>query len=342
MLNQDFFKFQTIRKVIVAFGTIFNEIQIVRFTKSGIQHNTINVPLIYSPKEKYITRLTSDPLLTKSINTILPRMSFVMDGIYYDSSRKQVTGLKNHTCGESAYKEQGVPVPYNFDFTLSLYVRNAEDGTQILEQILPYFTPDYTVSVNFMPEMGKNYNLPITLNSVSNHIEYEGDFTSTRLIIWDLTFTAKGYIWPPIKGGGGLIGTYSTVGGPDGTGGYGAAFTNIYVEKRDKLSQYVTVDYANGFGKFYSSEIIDVKARQVTGTMIYFSDNSLGTLVLGGLNKLVEVGDIVMGYASHARYTVTEVRNQPVKAVMIITKPDPEDAEPSDDYGFSETIIEYD
>jgi hypothetical protein len=94
-----------------------------------------------------------------------------------------------------------MPVPYTFDFSMSIYVRNTEDGTQILEQILPFFTPDYTVSVKFNPTMGDagTKDMPITLNSVSNEVDYEGDMASTRLIIWNLEFTARSFIWPAIK-----------------------------------------------------------------------------------------------------------------------------------------------
>lgn len=189
----------------------------------------MRVPLSYGPKEKYITRLTSDPTLTKSIATLVPRMSFNLDGLSYDVSRKQVTTLQNFNFSDGV-KSQYVPVPYDFDFSFSIYVRNTEDGTQILEQILPYFTPDFTVTVDFINSMGKKYDMPIILKSVNSSVDYEGDMLTTRLIIWDLTFTAKGYIWPAVKGDNAntLIGMYSNTAGPNGTGGYGAAIINMY------------------------------------------------------------------------------------------------------------------
>jgi hypothetical protein len=203
MLHNEFFYNRTIRKIVVAFGTIFNDLQIIRFTKAGVEKERIRVPLSYGAKEKYMTRLLSDPDLLKSVNTVVPRISFDMTGMAYDPSRKQITTAKNFATNNSTttLKSQRMPVPYTFDFSMSIYVRNTEDGTQILEQILPFFTPDYTVTVKFIPSMGDvgSSDMPITLNSVSNEVDYEGDMASTRLIIWNLEFTARSYIWPAIK-----------------------------------------------------------------------------------------------------------------------------------------------
>lgn len=223
MLGNKFFYNRTIRKVVVAFGTIFNDIEIVRLTKSGEERERMRVPLSYGAKEKYITRLSSDPTLTKSIATLVPRMSFNLDGISYDASRKNVTTLQNFSYSTTDnVKRQYAPVPYNFDFSMSIYVRHTEDGTQILEQILPFFTPDFTVTVDFITAMSQKFDMPIILNSVASSVEYEGDMTTTRLIIWDLSFTAKGYIWPAVKSSG-LIGQFSTT-----ANAYGNVFTNIY------------------------------------------------------------------------------------------------------------------
>lgn len=200
MLKNPHFYNRTIRKLVVAFGTIFNDIEIVRFMKDGTPKERMRVPLSYGAKEKYITRLSSDPDLNKSIATLVPRMSFNLDSISYDVSRKQVTTLRNVACPEgSSVNVQYAPIPYNFEFSLSIYVRNTEDGTQILEQILPFFTPDFTVTVDMIESMNQKYDIPIIINSVSSSVEYEGDMLTTRLIIWDLTFTVKGYIWPPVK-----------------------------------------------------------------------------------------------------------------------------------------------
>lgn len=203
MLHHEFFYNRTIRKIVVAFGTIFNDLQIIRFSKAGVEKERIRVPLSYGAKEKYMTRFLSDPDLIKSIGTVVPRISFDLTGMAYDTSRKQISSVKNFATNNSTttLKSQRMPVPYTFDFSMSIYVRNTEDGTQILEQILPFFTPDYTVSVKFNPSMGDagTKDMPVTLNSVSNEVDYEGDMATTRLIIWNLEFTARSFIWPAIE-----------------------------------------------------------------------------------------------------------------------------------------------
>ena len=204
MLSNNHFYHRTIRKIVVAFGTIFNDIQLVRYTKDQrTERERFKVPLSYGSKEKYMTRITTDPDLTKSVQIVVPRISFEMTGISYDASRKQMTSLRNFapaTANTSTrLNTQFAPIPYDFNFSLSIYVRNTEDGTQILEQILPFFTPDFNVTVDFIPEMNQKYDLPIILNSVNPTTDYEGDFMTTRLITWDLEFTVKGYIWPSVN-----------------------------------------------------------------------------------------------------------------------------------------------
>jgi hypothetical protein len=198
MLSNRHFYHRTIRKIVVSFGTLFNNIQLIRYTKDLSQERErFRVPLNYGSKEKYITRLFSDPNLVKSMAVTVPRISFELTGLSYDTSRKQISTIRNFSANNSTrVNTQFVPIPYNFEFSMSIYVRNTEDGTQILEQILPYFTPDFNVTVDFIPSMNQKYDLPIILNSVNTVTEYEGDMSSTRYITWDLDFTVKGYIWP--------------------------------------------------------------------------------------------------------------------------------------------------
>ena len=206
MLGNTHFYNRTIRKLVVAFGTMFNDIEVVRFDKNGNSKEHIRVPLNYGPKEKYLTRITSDPDLVKSINTVVPRMAFELTSLSYDNSRKQISTTQNFSYSSTTgLSTQYNPIPYNFDFTLSIYVRNTEDGTQILEQILPFFTPDYTVTLDLITGMDQKYDIPIILNDVSSVIDYEGDMSTTRLIIWTLTFTMRGYIFPRVKTGSSYI-----------------------------------------------------------------------------------------------------------------------------------------
>lgn len=331
MLGNEHFYNRTIRKVVVAFGTMFNDIQLIRYSKDGLTpYETIKVPLSYGAKEKYLTRITTDPTLTKSIATTLPRMSFDLVGMTYDTSRKQVSTLQNFSKNSSTgLKTQYVPVPYNFDFNLSIYVRNTEDGTQILEQILPFFTPDFTVTIDFINEMGKSYDMPIILNSVSPEVEYEGDFMTTRVIIWNLTFTAKGNIWPGVKF--------------DGTGQkvIRQANTNIYSDTQSLDAQKVYVDYANGSGVFTTSEDVIVAKRGITGKVMYYSNNETGTLIVENLNKKLFPNDVVQGLYSNASFTISTVDLAPVKSVIITVQPDPITANANTAYGFEEIFTEF-
>jgi len=324
MLGNANFYNRTIRKIVVAFGTVFNDIYVVRYTKDGVTaKETIKVPLNWGAKEKYITRITSDPSLTKSIATTVPRISFEMTGMSYDSSRKLPTTVRNFSANNATtVNAQYVPVPYNFDFSLSIYVRNTEDGTQILEQILPFFTPDFSVTVDFIPLMDPKYDMPIILNSVSNETTYEGDMMETRLIIWNLEFTAKSHIWPPVKTGK-IINT---------------ANTNLYIQPNSLLEQQVFVDFANGVGRFSDSETIRVTDRDVYGTVSYFSNVNNGILIVESLNDYLAVGDVVRGDFTGATYTIKTADQTPLKSTTITTRPKPLNAEPDDEFGFSETI----
>ena len=323
MLGNAPFYNRTIRKIVVAFGTVFNDIYLVRYTKDGLTaKETIKVPLNWGAKEKYVTRLTSDPTLTKSIATTLPRISFDMTGMSYDSSRKLPSTMRNFSANTAtSIKSQFVSVPYNFDFSLSIYVRNTEDGTQILEQILPFFTPDFSVSVDFIPSMEPKYDMPIILNSVSNEVDYEGDMMATRMIIWNLEFTAKGHIWPPVKTGKVIT----------------SANTNIFIEPNSLLEQQVYVDFANGVGRFSDSESIRVKDKNVYGKVAYFSNANNGILVVQSLNEYLQVGDVVRGDFTGATFTIKTTDKSPLVETTINTKPKPLTAEPDDEFGFSET-----
>ena len=328
MLGNAQFYHRTIRKMVVVFGTMFNDLEIVRYTQSGLPREKQKVPLSYGPKERYLTQITSDPNLIKSINTVVPRMSFNLDSLEYDLSRKQVSTLQNFAAAtNNGVSTQYLPVPYNFEFSLSIYVRNTEDGTQILEQILPFFTPDFNVVVDFIPAMDQKYNVPIILNSVASTVEYEGGMSdgTTRLIIWDLTFTAKSFIWPPVKSGK-II---------------NAANTNLNIDLTSRQLQKVYVDFANGNNVFTTGETLRDTANGFVGTVEFFSNTSLGTLVITDGNKYIQTGYTLTGDYSGAKYSVATLDINSVNATAIITEPTPNSALPNSSYGYIETIKEW-
>ena len=204
MLGSTFYH-QTIRKYVAVFGTLFNDINIERKNSGGAVVERIKVPLAYGPKQKWLLAIQDTTADRKVVATRTPRMGFSMTGISYDTARKLNTIGRNVKANTSSTTTSMVtmynPVPYNFDFSLFILVKNAEDGTQILEQILPYFTPEFTVTVNTIPDMNIKADVPILLNSSDVADEYEGDLSARRTITWTLSFTLKGFIYPNITSG---------------------------------------------------------------------------------------------------------------------------------------------
>jgi len=188
----------SIRKMVVAFGSIFNQMKISRTQSDGTKY--IEVPVAYAPKEKYKVRLAGDPYFQNPNQIVLPRMAFEITGFAYDPSRKRNSLQRNvlRNTDQSGVKYTFAEVPYNIDFGLYVYVRNMDDGLQIIEQILPYFSPEFVVTMNF-DSVNKKVDVPIYLNSVSSEEDYEGDFQTRRSIIFTLNFTMKSYIFGPVK-----------------------------------------------------------------------------------------------------------------------------------------------
>jgi hypothetical protein len=328
MLGNAQFYHRTIRKMVVTFGTLFNDIEIVRYTQAGAPKEKLKIPLSYGAKERYLTRITSNPNLIKTINTLVPRMSFNLENLEYDVSRKQISTLRNFSSDtDSTIKTQFVPVPYNYEFSLSIYVRNTEDGTQILEQILPFFTPDFSVVVDFIPSMNQKYTVPIILNSVSSTVDYEGsdEDGTTRLIVWDLNFTVKSYIWPPVKSGDLIT----------------RANTQLFIDLSNKSEQKAYVDFANGHGVFTQGEVVRDVANNFVGTVDYFSNTNTGIIIVTGANKTLETSYVLTGDYSNSRYVIESLEQNSIKAVKVVTEPDPLTAGPEEDFGFTETVIIY-
>lgn len=199
MLGQTWY-FGLIRKYVTIFGTLFNDILINRVDSSDNTTKTIKVPIAYGPKERYLTRQSQNDDLLRPVSLVYPRMAFEITDIRYDSDRKLST-IGKSTTGSSDkgnLHTQNNPVPYNISFRLSIIARNSDDALRIVEQIIPYFTPNLNVSANLISEMNYgNITLPLTLNDVGQEELYEGDFTSKEYIIWTLDFTLKAFLYGP-------------------------------------------------------------------------------------------------------------------------------------------------
>jgi hypothetical protein len=191
---------EIVRKTIISFGTLFNQIHIRHDDAAGNTYSELKVPLAYGPAQKFLARLEQQADLNKAVQTTLPRMSFEMNSINYDPSRK--TGVtqtfKAVDSRDSKLKKVFMPVPYNIGFELNILTKLNDDALQIVEQILPYFQPSFNLTVDLVKSIGEKRDIPIVLDSINFQDDYEGDFSTRRALIYTLTFTAKTYLFGPI------------------------------------------------------------------------------------------------------------------------------------------------
>ena len=193
-----------IRKYIVMFGNMFNDIDVVRYNNAGTAVQTIRVPIAYGPKEKFLVRLRTDPNLNRDVAIQLPRLAFEVTDMSYAPTRTVSKLQKNTAIGShgDSLRSQFTPVPYDINMSLYGMFANQEDAVQVVEQILPFFRPEWTNSVKLVPSMGQFYDIPTVLTGLSIEDTYEADFQSRRAIIYTFTFTVKGYIFGPVSNKG--------------------------------------------------------------------------------------------------------------------------------------------
>ena len=195
------FYHQSIRKYVIMFGNMFNDIVVRRLDTTGVSLQSVAVPLAYGPKEKFLVRITQDPNLDQQVAIQLPRMGFEMTTLAYDGQRRLAGTSRNVKVVDDKNKLDFtyMPVPYDLNFNLYAYVRNADDGAQIMEQIVPYFGPEWTNQVRLIPEMNLIQDVPTILNTVSIEDTYEGDFDTRRALIYTFDFTVKAYFYGPVR-----------------------------------------------------------------------------------------------------------------------------------------------
>jgi|TARA_Y100000592_G_scaffold54507_1_gene85931 hypothetical protein len=190
---------EIVRKTIIAFGTLFNDIHIRHQDGAGNDITDMKVPLAYGPSQKFLARITQQADLNKAVQITMPRMSFEMTSIQYDSTRKSSLVQTFKTCEDGTKaKKVFMPVPYNIGFELNVLSKLNDDSLQILEQILPYFQPHFNLTIDLVESIGEKRDIPIVLESVSFQDDYEGSFDTRRALIHTLTFTAKTYLFGPI------------------------------------------------------------------------------------------------------------------------------------------------
>ena len=193
-----YFYHEILRKTVIGFGTLFNDINIRHRDASGTSFSNLKVPLAYGPIQKFLARIQQQPDLNREIALTLPRLSFEMTGLQYDPSRK--TGVnKTFLASQSGnVKKVYMPVPYNVTFELNIISKLNDDSLQIIEQILPYFQPSLNITINLISAIGEKKDVPIVMESITQNDQYEGGFDSRRLIIHTLRFTAKTYLFGPV------------------------------------------------------------------------------------------------------------------------------------------------
>jgi len=327
MLSNVHFYHRITRKIVVAFGSMFNNLRLVRYNKAGTTEiERITVPLSYMSKEKFYQRITADPTLTQEVQITLPRMTFELDSISYDPLRKVSSFQSYFGANTSTQIKNAYSSPYNFNFTLNIFVRNTEDGTQLIEQILPYFNPDYTATIN-LAGIGDNIDVPIILQDVSYTAEAEGSPETLRTINWTLTFTAKAYLYGPI--------TDAKV--------IRKATANTY-DSTYTTSNRQTITVASGSGDFKVGELVyEGKTLQTANATAFVDawDNVSSRLVVIDRNGVLNLGRKLTGAVSNTAYTMSTFENNENQLVNINVVPSANSANVDTDFGFTETILEY-
>lgn len=331
MLNNAHFYYKLMRKYVVIMGNMFNNINVIRYEKdSDVEISRFKVPISYGPKDKFVTRFESDPDLLKETQTILPRMSFELTKIEYDPERQQ-NPLARSAKGNSTTtaKSAFMGVPYDFMFEVNLYAKTIDDGNHIIEQILPYFNPDYTVTVTPIAELGFMKDIPIILTSVNQNIQYEGNFDQVRYVYWTLTFTLRGYLFGPIT-------TPKII---------RKSIANIFNDPSLVAGYVVRMNMANGNnGRFMTNDTVyqgsNYQTANAYGTVLTWDANT-AKLIIGGAQGQFKVDNIIRGLNTNAAYTLESFETTPLKLATITVQPDPITAEPEDDFGYTVETVEW-
>lgn len=330
MFSHAHFYHRVIRKMVVAFGTLFNDIRLVRYNKAGTQEiERIIVPLQYAQKEKFYQRITQDPELTKEVQMTLPRMSFELTNISYDPLRKRNLFSESFSAESSTTVKSLRTTPYNFEFTLSVYARNVEDATQIVEQILPYFNPDYTMTVDFLGLADQKTDIPFILQDVNQNIEDVGGSDPIRMIVWNLTFTAKGYMYGPIVSREIIRKVTANT------------FNSTLTSGNERVIYFANT---GGLGTFQTGELVyegrDLTSANSTAFVSSWNPTS-NALVVYDVNGILKTGKYITGAVSNASYNVASFATNDLQLSKLVITPTPNTAGPNTAFGFDEIKTEF-
>lgn len=332
MLSNAHFYYRLTRKYSTLFSDMFNNITVKHSDVNSVEVRRIKVPISWGPKDKYVVRLQTDPDLLRDNAITLPRMSYDIKGWSYDPSRKQISLLRV-AHGDTATRVQSVymAVPYNLDFELSIYTKTIDDGLQITEQILPYFNPDYTRTITPIPELSFLKDIPIILNSITQNIDYEGNFDKERYCMWTLQFTMQCYYFGPITTPKIIRKSIANIfNDPSLVAGYITrintdlpANSNTYFAISDTVYQGSDYQTATAFG-----QVLDW-------------DSSNRRLMLGGVQGNFMIDNTIRAQSTNASCNIASFDASPLKLTQIVVQPDPIDATPESEYGYQVSISEF-
>jgi len=331
----EYFYNEILRNTVIAFGSLFNEIIIKHTNNSDNVISEIKVPLAYGPTQKFLARLNQSPNLNKPVQITLPRMSFEFTGLTYDSTRKSTTTQyftsKSVEDGKET-KKAYLPVPYNMQFELSIMSKLNDDALQIVEQILPYFQPAYTMTINLVDTINEKRDIPVVLENITMQDDYEGDFTSRRVLVYTLRFTAKTYLFGPISSASKDIIKKASLGYALGTPSNTSPIRDIvYSVEPRAIKNYTGITLTN-LTKDISTEDVLIEVNDAssisTNTYLDLEGEEIYVLSKSGNILTIERGKDDTTITSH-------LAGSPVKS---ITSQDDVLIEQGDDFGFSDSF----
>lgn len=331
----EYFYNEIFRKTLIGFGSLFNSIEIRKTDQSGQIISVSKVPLSYGPTQKFLARINQNPSLDKATQITLPRMSFELVGIRYDPSRKgsqTQTFLSPSTSNPNDVRKTYLPVPYNLDFELSVFTILNDDMLQIIEQILPYFQPAYTLSINLIDFIGEKRDIPVVFEGMTMQDDYEGDYSTRRSLIYTLNFTAKTYVFGPTSTTSTDIIKKSTISLISGESG-GQRIKEVSYSAEPKA----TKSYTNNIVTSLSEEIDIAKTLLTVEDASQLSVNSY--ITIGEETMLIKKVQANLITVERGYYSTTRSQHLLGSEIKLITPADDLLIQSDDNFGFSGSIF---
>ena len=332
----DYFYHEILRRTVISFGTLFNDISIQKKDDDGDTFSVVQVPLGYGPKQKFLARLQQSPNLNKPVQMSLPRMSFEMVGVTYDPSRK-VTNTQSFLAkakDSSQIVKSYMPVPYNVEFELAIMTKLNDDMLQIIEQILPFFQPSYNLTIDLTSTIGEKRDVPVVLSNIAMQDDYEGDYSTRRSLIYTLRFIAKTYLFGPINT------NVSKDIIKKVTVGFNAGSPSSYDRGLTySVTPVATKNYTGNAFALLRDDITATDTTIIVNQSSILTENSYITLD----NETLKVDKVLedMGENTYkvkverSQYTTTSQNHVAGTEVFLIDAQDDALIEPGDDFGFS-------